>query len=417
MGSVSKQKNNTMAKTMILKATRSCGVLLLLTQSLSVYSNNCNLATSSPNTLIPDELQHCWYGLAELGYSRLDPDAKTAGWRVTDDSDTSLSIAAGWRFWPKWFAEFKYADQGDAKIRNGSASARIDYVTSSLMLGYDLYAINESLQFYVKAGFATIDESVKGSSSISVNDSNGLEFVSGAGLEYRWNNPWFARMNVDIYNQDLQTLGFSIGRYFTQSSTNQSISKARADIESRQEMPSIEIRESEAEVIIHAPLPKNEPEAEPIKAMPVKAAPLRNQQNRVRTPSKEKTAIRTSSDCASLAGIMENIQFDSNSSYLKPAGKAQLKEYAMLIKRYPQTSILISAHTDSSGDDNYNQHMSEKRARRVKDYLVSLGINAEQLDSKGTGEQKPIATNNTEEGRAANRRVEFTIVSSDICIE
>jgi outer membrane protein OmpA-like peptidoglycan-associated protein len=71
---------------------------------------------------------------------------------------------------------------------------------------------------------------------------------------------------------------------------------------------------------------------------------------------------------------------------------------------------MIEGNTDSVGSDQYNQRLSERRAASVKTYLVNKGVNAGILDTVGYGESRPVATNDTAEGRAKNRRVEFKVV-------
>jgi OOP family OmpA-OmpF porin len=72
--------------------------------------------------------------------------------------------------------------------------------------------------------------------------------------------------------------------------------------------------------------------------------------------------------------------------------------------------ILLTGHTDNRGNPEHNQRLSQKRVERVKGYLVSKGISAKRIGGKGFGGSKPIASNDTEETRRLNRRVEFTIV-------
>lgn len=393
--------------------------LYLYSPALLANHNTCTSSDDGGDIFKP--ISECWYASGALSYSRLDPDARTAGWRVTDDSDTGWSIAGGWRFSPKLFAEFKYADQGEAKISNTVFAATIDYNSSSLMLGYDVFSISDSLNVFVKAGLASIDSSVSGNSSVSVNKSNSIDLAGGAGLEYRWKSSWFSRFTTDIYSQDLQTAEITIGRYFGKSkAASKTIdSSTRSDpppsdnsqqneinkpeIASTETAKNVEVLESQPAAVIHAPVKAgsaiNNPE-------PKREEP--------KAPEVQKPKAQLS-ECAKLEGIMENIQFPSNSSYMKPSGKEQLKEYAGLVKQFPDTQILISAHTDSDGDDNYNKFISDRRAKRVADYLIALGVDATQLTSEGAGESRPIANNDTEEGRAANRRVEFKILSSESC--
>jgi outer membrane protein OmpA-like peptidoglycan-associated protein len=104
------------------------------------------------------------------------------------------------------------------------------------------------------------------------------------------------------------------------------------------------------------------------------------------------------------------ILFNSNSSYLTAKAKETIKELVKTINKYGQPNVLIQGHTDATGSAEYNKGLSEKRAASVKTYAVSLGIAANRLQTTGFGLTKPIAPNNTPEGRAKNRRVEVIIL-------
>lgn len=102
------------------------------------------------------------------------------------------------------------------------------------------------------------------------------------------------------------------------------------------------------------------------------------------------------------------ILFDSGSDRIRPESTPTLKKIGTMLKEHPDLKILIEGHTDSVGDDTYNQNLSEKRAAAVKAYMVSTyQIDTARLQSKGFGESKPVDTNNTPEGRQNNRRVEL----------
>lgn len=106
------------------------------------------------------------------------------------------------------------------------------------------------------------------------------------------------------------------------------------------------------------------------------------------------------------------LQFNLNSYELQAATKANLDELAKTLNKYDDTDILIEGHTDSSGEDAYNLTLSNKRADAVKDYLKSKGVKAGRIDTKGYGESQPLESNDTEAGRARNRRVEVAIVAN-----
>jgi outer membrane protein OmpA-like peptidoglycan-associated protein len=105
-----------------------------------------------------------------------------------------------------------------------------------------------------------------------------------------------------------------------------------------------------------------------------------------------------------------SITFALNSSDLNAQFYSALDGVAMVLKEYDKTLVEVAGHTDSSGSDQYNQTLSERRAQAVTGYLASHGVKPSRLMSVGAGETHPIASNDTEQGRAANRRVELTIV-------
>jgi outer membrane protein OmpA-like peptidoglycan-associated protein len=107
---------------------------------------------------------------------------------------------------------------------------------------------------------------------------------------------------------------------------------------------------------------------------------------------------------------LNNIYFDFDKSELKSESFSELDRVVEFLNQNPEIEIEISAHTDASGGDDYNMSLSQKRAQSAVDYLISKGISAERLIAKGYGKTRPVADNETEEGRAKNRRVEMKIL-------
>ena len=107
---------------------------------------------------------------------------------------------------------------------------------------------------------------------------------------------------------------------------------------------------------------------------------------------------------------LNNIFFDFDKAVLKDESIPELQKLIGLLGEFPSIRVEIGAHTDAEGSDSYNVSLSQRRAKSVVDYLVANGIAPQRLVSKGYGETSPIASNETEEGRAMNRRVEFKLV-------
>lgn len=105
-----------------------------------------------------------------------------------------------------------------------------------------------------------------------------------------------------------------------------------------------------------------------------------------------------------------SITFALNSADLNAQFYNALDGVSMVLKEYEKTVVEVAGHTDSSGSDQYNQTLSERRAQSVVSYLSSHGVSGKRLMTVGAGESRPVASNDTEQGRSANRRVELTIV-------
>jgi outer membrane protein OmpA-like peptidoglycan-associated protein/tetratricopeptide (TPR) repeat protein len=108
--------------------------------------------------------------------------------------------------------------------------------------------------------------------------------------------------------------------------------------------------------------------------------------------------------------VINNIFFETGKATLSPQSNVELEKAVDLLKTNPTMTIEEGGHTDNVGDDAYNMKLSHDRAKSVREYLVKAGIQSERVQAKGYGESNPIATNDTEDGRKANRRTEFVIL-------
>ena len=107
------------------------------------------------------------------------------------------------------------------------------------------------------------------------------------------------------------------------------------------------------------------------------------------------------------------ILFATNSSTVSDASKSALRNFAANLEKNPDTDLKIVGHTDNTGQVDYNQTLSERRAKSVYDYLIEQGVSSRRMVFEGKGIHQPVADNNTADGRSKNRRVEIMILANE----
>ncbi len=140
-----------------------------------------------------------------------------------------------------------------------------------------------------------------------------------------------------------------------------------------------------------------------------------------RNMDKQAEEMRQQMEDAKVERIGEGIQvtygsgvlFRTNSATLSAEAQQNIRKMAEILQKYPDTDIIVAGHTDSDGTEEYNQGLSERRAKSVTDYVTSLGVSAARFQSVGYGETQPVATNDTAAGKQANRRVEIAIMANE----
>ena len=132
------------------------------------------------------------------------------------------------------------------------------------------------------------------------------------------------------------------------------------------------------------------------------------QELRRRTQGTDVDVIRQGDEL--ILNMPSGITFATDSASIQPQFRPTLNEVASVLADYDQTYVDIYGHTDSTGTDQYNQQLSERRADAVAAYLAGQGVQRARMATLGYGESQPVATNDTEAGRAENRRVEIKVV-------
>jgi len=349
---------------------------------------------------IPDHrgLQRSVYASTGLGASRLKPNrSEIPTWSVSDKVNAAGQITIGADINRHFSLELHSADLGSAGVEKfaGVERGRINYHMHG---GSALWYAGKNrhknkragLTGYGRAGIAKMHNSAVGNAPFT--QRNSTQLLIGAGLEYSTRIGAGLRAEVIAFDSDAQyaQLGliFRLGR------------KARQE-----------------------PMPAPEPVAEVVREKPVvippplavQVAPLDSDGDGVvddldQCLSTKPGVLVDEQGCAVFDGVLEGVNFYSASEQLTPEAQTILDGVAHTLKQYPNAKVNVNAHTDSNGEEEYNQNLSVRRAKSVVEYLGQRGVNRQLLKPKAFGESRPIANNETAEGRARNRRVELQMV-------
>ncbi|HUO59984.1 MAG TPA: OmpA family protein [Candidatus Acidoferrales bacterium] len=144
-------------------------------------------------------------------------------------------------------------------------------------------------------------------------------------------------------------------------------------------------------------------------AQQAQAQAQQSEQMRSRLLQQLNSVLQTRDTARGLIVNMNDVLFDFGKATLRPGARLRLAKVAGIIQAYPDLKLQVEGHTDSVGSDQYNQELSERRAAAVRDFLVQEGVPLNNVSAQGYGKKDPVATNETAEGRQANRRVDLVV--------
>ncbi|CDU03437.1 outer membrane protein OmpA [Vibrio coralliirubri] len=305
---------------------------------------------------------------AKVGMGWLD-SACVDGTKCDDDA-IGAGIYSGYNFSDKFGIELSSDFLGDYKTsftKNGTTSQFSDPIIAISLTPMYRLAVQQEFDVFVKAGPAYI----------SHGGEDDVVLSAGIGLEKQLSSDWAVRVEYqyfddfdDNYVQDLNSNLLSVGVSYNFGTGNTTASAAAA---------------TASAAVTQAP---SEPITEPAVVAEEKT-----------------TVVVTKAQTESYSQEM----FATNSTELSTDGKIALMPLVEVLKAHPQSTVQVVGHTDSTGAAEYNMMISKKRAAAVAAYIEEQGIEADRISASGEGEENPIASNDTEEGRAQNRRVDATI--------
>ncbi len=372
-------------------------IMIIKTHSMLAKIGLCIfiLQLSSVSAVADEADKRTWYLGAGLGITELDPDTGSTGYSLTNERDTGFKLYAGFDYSERLTVEGFYVDMGAAELGNHviKPDGTIDYSTMGVSALWYFWrngnnegsTLRKGLQLYVHGGLSFLDNTA----SVSYTQDNSVQVQYGAGVEYGLKNGLALRAGLDLYDKDAGMAFVGILKRFG--------TKSKRKIK---EEPVIEpVIEVVPEVVVIADVDTDKDGVF----------------DRLDECADSPLDIDVDEKgCSIIAVEIEGVNFELQSFELTKDSKRILSEAALVINANPELRIEVQAHTDSKGSEKYNLKLSEQRAASVKKYLVSQGVDSNQLESKGYGESQPVADNKTEEERAKNRRVELNVIKNDV---
>lgn len=327
---------------------------------------------TTTTTLGEDRIKRHIYAGIGFGASRNEPDtSQVPGIDVNDRVDNGGQLTLGIDLSRQLSLELHTTDLGSAGLNNNT---RIDY---SINGGSALYYFGKNrhnfkrrgFSGFGRLGFAALENSADG--DVDFEQVNSTQFLFGAGLEYMTSLGLGLRLEGIAFDEDARyaQLGL-IYRFGRRDRVRQVVQAPVA--------PEPVVVAPVPAVVIPAPVEVFEPEP-----------------------------VYVDNTCSQFSGTLEGVGFHTDSANLTSEAQAILEDVAFRLAECPANPVRVTAHTDSVGDDGYNQNLSRERAKSVLRFLVNRGIDINRMEARAFGETRPIDTNDTAEGRKRNRRVEL----------
>ncbi|HTF98352.1 MAG TPA: OmpA family protein [Cellvibrio sp.] len=309
-----------------------------------------------------------WYAGARAGYSSNEHSCMSQH-AFCDKADKGYGFFTGYELDSRFGIELSWNDIGDSRAgyENLYLTGELKQADASLIISHSLYG---PLTLYGKMGVAIWEGNVTGGDHV-LNDI-GMRPLLGAGLQLPVSRNWFARVEYQYIDKvGNKNMGYSNPHFFGVS------------ILWHFNSPTKKIKAVEEVVAVVTPEPK--PESEP-----------------VATPAPQLIEERITLD-EQWGGLL----FETDKTELH--NTMAIEPIVKLLIDNPLLNVSVTGHTDARGRADYNQRLSEQRAQVVVNYLQVKGISPNRITVFGLGETMPVADNETEVGRAKNRRVEFVV--------
>lgn len=330
---------------------------------------------------------------ASAGQSKLSPEVQSGvNLEVTDEDSDGSKLFLGWDFRPNLGVELSMADLGEAEVTSTADNSveGLGYEVANLSLLYHFYNLGgaeqliarNGLGLFLKAGVGSMDND----SDLDFERKNDVHLMGGLGVEYGTRLGLALRGEIEAFDEDAMMTSIGVLWRFGGKGSggrNQNELFTKSDV-----------------------MDKADAMADKFDANDTDGDGVPNDIDDCPNSADEPV---TATGCAMFGGVLEGVLFESGSDKLTDSAQVVLNDAADALLNNPDMVVEVQAHTDSQGAEQYNLDLSKKRALATVRYMMLRGVPSEQLLARAFGEAKPIDTNDTPEGRSANRRVEFHV--------
>lgn len=355
-----------------------------------------------------------YLGIA-AGQSYIEPDADNSpAWSVADDSDLGFKLYLGYDITDIFSVEGFYAELGSASLLNGTTEGDVDYSAFGIDAVVNLPNTAPGWSVFGKLGVANVETE---SSNVPIRDVENSQVSAGVGLEYQFEQGMSLRGEYQYFDDDAALLSIGAQKRFGKVAPPP---------------PPVVIKPEPAPAPISVPVPVPEPVKDsdddgvldPQDKCPTTPAGTQVDGSGCAIDSDGDGVLNPNDKCPDtmagitvdrdgcplidkFSGVLEGVNFYTASDQLTGEAQTILNGVADELNAYPSIRVIVVGHTDNKGNAASNKDLSQRRAKEVSRYLVRRGVEADRMRYTGKGEEDPIASNATEQGRARNRRVEF----------
>ena len=370
------------------------------------------------------------YAGATMGNSHLTPDTRGTVFNVEDTEDLGTQITLGVDVHNALAVELDTSILGTATLREANTDVNYSAASISALVyglnGVQLRSRREGWSAFGRLGLGIL----KKSSAVLALDEGGTVPILGAGAEYGFPNGLGVRGEISRFDEDAVYLG--LGAVYRFGLTPREVGGLIAEV-AEPALSSTDTRVAAGGRVLDRPgrgaRSADEARSGAASATPVALRRASRWRPRARADDRDRDGVRDARDrcpdtiadvtvdrvgCGLFDAVLEDVVFKSGSTWLTARARDELNRFAETLLAFPEAKVRVLAHTDSSGPADENLALSARRAESVVQYLETRGISELQLEARGLGETRPLASNRDPEGRRLNRRIEIeTLVNLD----